>query len=144
MIRKAVKEDAAVIAGLAMQMWSSHSVAELSAEMEQLLMQDDAAIFLYIEHGQAAGFAQCQLRRDYAEGTSTSPVGYLEGVFVEEAFRGRGFARKLVAACESWAKEWGCTEFASDCELTNDASLAFHLRAGFTEANRIICFIKKL
>ena len=37
-----------------------------------------------------------------------------------------------------------CREFASDCELSNLESLAFHLRLGFVEANRIICFTKKL
>ena len=29
-------------------------------------------------------------------------------------------------------------------ELTNETSLAFHLKVGFAEANRIICFTKKL
>ena len=90
------------------------------------------------------GFAQCQLRQDYVEGTESSPVGYLEGVFVEESHRNSGYARSLLAACEQWAREQGCSEFASDCELTNTQSLAFHLHCGFREANRIICFTKKL
>ena len=41
-------------------------------------------------------------------------------------------------------KEKDCTEFASDCELTNTESLRFHLKVGFLEANRIICFTKKI
>jgi aminoglycoside 6'-N-acetyltransferase I len=71
-------------------------------------------------------------------------VGYLEGIFVREAYRRRGFAGELLAACEGWARSRGCVEFASDCELSNACSLAFHLCAGFSEANRIICFAKKL
>ncbi len=90
------------------------------------------------------GFAQCQLRRDYVEGTESSPVGYLEGIFVEESARGGGVAKALLSACEKWAGEQGCREFASDCELSNAVSLAFHLALGFQEANRIICFTKKL
>lgn len=90
------------------------------------------------------GFAQCQLRCDYVEGTIHSPVGYLEGIFVREDHRRTGVAGKLLAACEDWARAMGCREFASDCELPNTDSLAFHLRLGFTEANRIICFTKKL
>jgi len=78
------------------------------------------------------------------EGTDSSPVGYLEGIFVEEEFRKKGYAKELLASCERWAKEMGCTEFASDCELENTGSLAFHLRMGFMEANRVICFTKKL
>ena len=50
----------------------------------------------------------------------------------------------MLTACENWAKEKGCREFASDCELTNAQSLQFHLSVGFAEANRIICFTKKL
>ena len=90
------------------------------------------------------GFAQCQLRRDYVEGCDTTPVGYLEGVFVEEPHRRRGAARALVDACQDWARQQGCREFASDCELDNTGSLRFHLGVGFEEANRIICFTKRL
>ena len=50
----------------------------------------------------------------------------------------------MAALLFTWAKERGCTEFASDCELDNAASLAFHLHAGFEEANRLICFAKRL
>ena len=53
-------------------------------------------------------------------------------------------AARLLSACENWAKEKGCREFASDCELTNTDSQKFHLSLGFQEANRVICFTKKL
>ena len=59
-------------------------------------------------------------------------------------YRRQGIARELVRACQIFAKEQGCTEFASDCELDNEESLQFHLKMGFEEANRIICFTKKL
>ena len=68
----------------------------------------------------------------------------MEGVFVRTEFRHRGLAQQLLGACENWAREKGCTEFASDCELGNDASLNFHLSMGFTEVNRIVCFTKTL
>ena len=113
-------------------------------EFATLLDGDEAAVFLLFADGKAAGFAHCQLRHDYVEGTDSSPVGYLEGIYVEEALRRRGHARALLAACETWAAGRGCTEFASDCELGNEASRAFHLHAGFDEANRIVCFAKRL
>lgn len=144
MIRKATVSDAAIAARLAANMWGSHDIHELTEEFAALLACDDAVVFLYSAEDTAVGFAQCQLRRDYVEGTSSSPVGYLEGVYMDRAFRGRGYAKQLVAACEQWAKEKGCREFASDCELSNTDSLKFHLQTGFTEANRIICFTKKL
>ena len=144
MIRKAAPEDCAAAAGLALLLWPDHALPELETEFAQLLTQRSAAVFLALEDGAPMGFAQCQLRHDYVEGTESSPVGYLEGIFVREEYRRHGTARKLAAACEAWAKAMGCREFASDCELDNTESLAFHLKLGFTEANRIICFTKKL
>ena len=51
---------------------------------------------------------------------------------------------ELLSTCEAWAKQQGCREFASDCELGNGESLRFHLAMGFREANRVICFTKEL
>lgn len=144
MIIRATAAECAAAAALAVKMWNEHTIDGIAAEFEQLVSRDDAALFLLREDGRNVGFAQCQLRRDYVEGTDSSPVGYLEGVYVEEEYRRRGCARELLASCEQWAREMGCTEFASDCELDNTDSLAFHLNVGFEEANRIICFVKSL
>lgn len=142
-IRQATLTDAPAAAQLAALLWPAHSVRELEGELKSLLSQPDAAVFLAMAP-EPVGFAQCQLRQDYVEGSSTSPVGYLEGIFVHPDFRHRGIARQLTTACEEWAAAQGCREFASDCELDNTDSLAFHLRCGFSEAGRIICFIKPL
>ena len=142
-IVKAEAKDASEVARLRLQLWPEHDIEDMELEFRELIQMDDAAVFLARE-GEAVGFAQCQLRRDYVEGTESSPVGYLEGIFVAQPCRNRGYARALLAACQDWARARGCTEFASDCELTNSESLAFHLRMGFLEANRIICFTKRL
>lgn len=144
MIYKATKEDSLTIAGLAVLMWDSHTVEELAEEFEEITINEESAVFLLSIDNQAIGFAQCQLRHDYVEGTDSSPVGYLEGIFVKQEYRNQGFAKELLEQCEAWAKEKGCSEFASDCELDNDVSLKFHLKMGFAEANRVICFTKKL
>lgn len=143
-IRKAEKADAAAVAKLACLLWPHHTADEMMGEFLPMLKSPDAAIFLAEEVESPFGFAQCQLRRDYVEGTATSPVGYLEGIFVREEYRRQGIAKQLLAACEGWAWDLGCSEFASDCELNNCDSLRFHLALGFLEANRIICFTKKI
>lgn len=144
MIRKAQIQDAKTVAALANLLWAGHEDGELEAEFAVSLADSECAVFLFESGGQAVGFAQCGLRHDYVEGTETSPVGYLEGIYVAEGYRHRGAARALLHACEDWAQAMGCTEFASDCELDNTESLAFHLACGFEEANRIICFTKSL
>ncbi|MFY3790391.1 aminoglycoside 6'-N-acetyltransferase [Ureibacillus sp. MALMAid1270] len=144
MLKKATLQEAKEAAQLALLLWPDHTLEEFIQEMNDFISQPNVAIFLAYHDNEAIGFAQCQLRYDYVEGTSTSPVGYLEGLYVKEAYRKQCIARSLVQACENWAKEKGCQEFASDCELDNVESLATHLSLGFTEANRIICFKKTL
>lgn len=143
-IRRAKPEDAAAVAALALLLWPEHTLPALTAEMADIIGAEEAAVFLLTLDAHPIGFAQCQLRHDYVEGTQTSPVGYLEGVFIREEHRHQGYGRRLTAACEAWAKAVGCTEFASDCGIDNAQSLAFHLASGFREAGRIICFTKAL
>ena len=90
--------------------------------------------------GEAVAFISLSLRHDYVEGTASSPVAYLEGIFVKPAFRKQGIARKLIEFSKNWALERGCSELASDCELENKTSEIFHKKLGFEEANRLICF----
>ena len=144
MVRIAINEDSRVLAEMAVQMWDSHTVDELEAEFVETLNDKQSAFFITYINDLHVGFAQCGLRTDYVEGTESSPVGYLEGIFVKEEYRKNGYAKELLFACEIWAKESGCSEFASDCEIDNMDSFKFHMAMGFDEANRIICFKKIL
>ncbi|OOX96622.1 GNAT family N-acetyltransferase [Campylobacter coli] len=144
MVKKANKNDNEAIANLALLLWSNHNLKDLEQEFLEILDSKKVAIFLKYIGTEAVGFVYVSLRNDYVEGSSSSPVGYLEGIFIKEEFRKRGFAKELLEFCEKWAKKQGAKEFASDCELENQKSLSFHKALGFSEANRIVCFIKKL
>ena len=144
MVLKAGKKEISIITNLAILMWNNHSFHELFNEFSEVLSKGNAQFFLKYENGTPIGFAQCQLRYDYVEGTKTTPVGYLEGIYVKENYRNKGYAKELLAACEAWAKDNGCQEFASDCEINNINSIQFHKAMNFTEANRIICFTNTL
>ena len=144
LIRKATLEDVPQLVSLAIQMWKSHTVEDLTKIFCEHIRKGKNFIFLAISEEHIVGFAQCGLRFDYVEGTDSSPVGYLEGIFVLEEYKKRGYAKELLGECQNWAKDQGCLEFASDCELDNEDSLKFHLKMGFAEANRIICFTKSL
>lgn len=143
-IIKATAKDLWAVTKLALLLWPEHETQQLYEEMQCYLTDSESALFVAKEEGAAVGFALCALRHDYVEGTEKAPVGYLEGIFIEENWRRQHVAKKLVEACESFSKEKGCGEFASDCELHNQRSIAFHRGVGFSEANRIVCFVKKL
>ena len=143
-IVNATIKDLWAVTKLALLLWPKQETQQLYEEMQSCLTDADSALFVAKEDGAVIGFALCALRRDYVEGTEKSPVGYLEGIFVDESWRGKHVAKMLVEACEGFSKEKGCGEFASDCELRNKKSIAFHRGVGFSEANRIVCFIKKI
>lgn len=135
------------VAYLAELLWHKddfEDMEDLKSQLSMTLAGADGAFFLCLDGEVPAGFAQFSLRHDYVEGTEQRPVGYLEGVYVVEQYRRRGVAGRLTRMGETWAAENGCRQMASDCELTNADSLRFHLASGFSEANRIICFVKNI
>jgi aminoglycoside 6'-N-acetyltransferase I len=143
-IRAAGLADIQLVAELQLMLWPEHTLEEMILEMRKVIPSPDGVVFISCINGIPAGFAECRLRHDYVEGTRTSPVGYLEGIFVRPDYRRQGIAWHLFKHCEKWAKDNGCSEFASDCEVNNLASIAFHSRAGFTEIKHIVCFTKTI
>ena len=81
MIKRAEKEDAEILARLAIQMWEDHTLAELEDEFKEITEKEDAACFIKYVDDVPIAFAQSGLRYDYVEGTDSSPVGYLEGIY---------------------------------------------------------------
>ena len=84
MIRKADIKDADILAALAVRMWAEHDPRDLANEFREIVKNENAVCFLKYADDEPVAFAQCQLRCDYVEGTTSSPVGYLEGIFVAE------------------------------------------------------------
>ena len=106
---------------------------------------NDATVYVAREKdGNVIAFAETPLRRDYVNGCNSSPVGFLEGIYVEAPYRGRGFARLLNKALEEWAAGLGCTEFASDVWLQNEAGQKAHEALGFEETDRVVFYAKRL
>ena len=93
MIKKAGTEDAGVLAGLAIKMWTEHDPAELESEFRQLCRNDEAACFIKYAGGEPAAFAQCQLRHDYVEGTDSSPVGFWRAYLSRKGTAGKDLRR---------------------------------------------------
>ena len=144
MIKQASKEEAEILSQMAIKIWNNDSIAELTNEFLSMMDDPDSACFIMFVNQKPVGFANASIRYDYVEGTESSPLGYLEGIFVEESHRKNNYGQELVEACQKWVKSKEIKEFASDCELSNLDSLTFHLAVGFSEANRIICFKKDI
>jgi aminoglycoside 6'-N-acetyltransferase I len=93
--------------------------------------------------GGLVGFLEGSLR-SFADGCETSPVGYIEGWYVDRDFRRHGVGAALVAAAERWATARGCREMGSDCFVDNRVSARAHTALGYEDVERLIHFRKRL
>jgi len=118
--------------------------SSLADELDHLMQNPLTPVFV----AERQGGGLCGLleagTRPYADGCDTSPVGYIEGWFVDEDARGTGVGRALVAAAEAWAREHGMHEMASDTAISNEAGLKAHLALGYKEIERVIHLAKEL
>ena len=114
------------------------------AEMELMATnpQRFAAFVAYAGTNEPLGLAEAAIRTDYVNGALSSPVGFLEGLYVVPHARRRGVARALVAEVGRWTRDCGCNELASDTALANAASHAVHRSLGFEETARVVFFRK--
>ena len=141
MIVPLTNENENVWAEMCVALWPDLTIDEV------LRMNHDGLFkyeFLYFEGTEPVAFLSLSLRSDYVEGSSSSPVGYIEGIYVKPEFRRKGIAEKLIDHAKEWSKKFDCSELASDCVLDNEANQAFHTGVGFTEANKIVCYIMQL
>jgi len=143
-IKKAKDQHIEKITQLAHLLWPEENINTLKKEMNHFHRDSTSELFICEETKEIIGFAHVQLRYDYVEGTVSTPVGYLEGIYVREAYRKQGIGKQLVEVCEDWSRFMDATEFASDVELVNQKSADFHDSIGFKEVNRIICYTKQL
>jgi aminoglycoside 6'-N-acetyltransferase I len=144
LIRKTTPADFEEWLRMRLALWPDDTAAAHRAEMQVIAVDPANANFMAVKpDGALCGFLEAGIRK-YAEGCDTSPVGYIEGWYVDEDQRLTGVGAALVRAAEDWARQIGCTEIASDCLLDNDISLRAHTALGYAEVERLIHFRKSL
>lgn len=146
-IRIATNSDIQGWVELRAQLWANTSLDQHRDEATMMLAKapDESIVFLDAVDGVGIrAFAEAALRHDHVNGCKTSPVAFLEGIFVRHEDRGSGIGRMLLKSVQTWAHERGCSELASDAHLDNVASHAFHTALGFEEADRVVYFCKPL
>ena len=145
-IHEATSEDFERWQILRRKLWDDVTEEENREFFQDFLQNHEKLLVVVAEtnHSDLAGFLEAGIRQDYVEGCETERVGYIEGWFVEEPFRRQNVGRKLVEFAENWARQQGCEEMASDCDLGNDVSLKAHVQIGYEEMSRSIHFKKWL
>ncbi len=143
-IRRATRTDKPEWLRMRLLLWPHGTAEGFSGDMDSLLADPLTPVFVVARPGGGlGGFLEAGTRK-YAEGCESSPVGYIEGWYVDEDLREQGVGAALVKAVEAWARSQGLTEMASDTWLENEASIQAHLKMGYEEAERLVHFVKKL
>lgn len=88
------------------------------------LQDHDAAVFFAREGSQVAGYATCQLYR-------WNRLGQIHGLVVDPAFRRRGMAAGLIAACEGFLRENGARGVYVDTPVDNLGGRQFYEAIGY-------------
>ena len=127
-------------------LWDRSDEAEVAAAVRRVVAEPSrfAAFIAVSLEGRGVGFAEVSVRTDYVNGCKSSPVAFLEGIYVRQEYRGRGVARMLCREAESWGREKGCVEMGSDALIDNTASHGMHSGLGFEEAVRVVYFRKDI
>jgi aminoglycoside 6'-N-acetyltransferase I len=125
-------------------LWTDADAHEHARDMATIAARGDCVVLAIADDGSAIGFAEAAKRTDWVDGTSGSPVGFLEGLYVEPRFRRCGVARALMAAVERWTLEQGLPELASNARLDNLDAHAVHRALGFAKTERVVFFCKRL
>jgi ribosomal protein S18 acetylase RimI-like enzyme len=105
-----------------------------------LLAEPRAAAFVAEHHSQVVGMATAQLLVSTARG---GLVATIEDVVVDQAARGTGAGRALIAAIEAWAREQGCKRLQLLADRENAPALDFYARLGFGRT-RMVWLVRQL
>ena len=142
-IRRVTKADKSEWFRMRKGIWPEAPDEYLDFDMDEILVSDDDMVLFACVEGKPIGLTEAQIK-DYGEGCETSPIGYLEGWFVQEDYRGKSIVGIMTQAAENWIREKGCTEVASDTWLDNEPSIRAHVKMGYYEVERLVHFVKQL
>ena len=142
-LRRVMQEDKTEWFRMRKGIWPDVPDNYMTFDMDRLLANVDYFVIFACDGDRPIGLTEAGIR-DYGEGCETSPVGYLEGWFVQEEYRGKRIAGLMTQAAENWMREKGCTEVASDTWLDNEPSIRAHVNMGYHEVERLVHFVKRL
>ena len=143
-VRTLKLEDRAEWLRMRKALWEDCPDDQQEREIDEILGSDTEMVFFAERPGGGlCGFLEAALR-SRADGCDSTPVGYIEGWYVDEDARLRGVGRTLVDAAEAWARSRGCRQMGSDAELWNQVSHQAHRALRYEETARLVLFKKDL
>jgi aminoglycoside 6'-N-acetyltransferase I len=143
-IREMEFADRAAWAEMRGELWPEETAQEHASGIDEILGDGDAWGFVAeTADGAPVGFAELAIRK-YANGCTSRPVPFLEGIWVRAEFRRQGVGARLIEHAGEFAAARGFRELGSDSEIENLTSHAAHRSWGFSETERVVYFRRAL
>ncbi len=121
--------------------------AENTLQQEMTVIFDNAknnqVYVCEVESHDIVAFIEINLRIR-VHGCISSPIAYIEGLYVEPNYRLQGIAKALTTEAENWARRNGCAELAVDVIFNNSMNQQIHQKLGYKEVEKIVIYCKTL
>lgn len=102
-------------------------------------------LFLAKVDGKSVGYIMGTVCKEEKRDTLNKyPInrGYIDALFVDEEFRGKGISTKLLKEMENFFQSVGCDHVGITCIAANSPARSLYEKAGYTE--QYIDFLKKV
>lgn len=125
-VREALPSDAQRIASLAVQLGYEVPVAHVERQLHRV--NDERAIFVaVVPRVGVIGWIGVSL----CEAITDSGRADINGLVVEDEYRGNGIGRLLVETAEAWARRRNCTSMRLVSNVVRERAHEFYKRLGY-------------
>ncbi len=139
-IRPARLEDSEGLAGLCTQLGYPTAPQQMALRLPEVLKRSDNAVFVADADGGLIGWVHVHA----SPGLEVDRMAKIGGLVVDEARRGRGIGKALMAAAENWARREGCAELWLRSNLIRKEAHRFYQALGYEILKTSYTFRKRL
>ena len=126
-IRRMTVEDVPASHTLASQLGYRFEVSEVRRRFDAVARSDDHAVMVAADNGRV--IALCHM---YARSAlEAPPEAELQALLVDQAARGLGVGKRLMAAAEAWAAVCGCQSVTLGSHVSRPDAYAFYRSLGY-------------
>jgi GNAT superfamily N-acetyltransferase len=132
-IREARAADAGALADLSTQLGYPADPSAMPGRLERLSRDPNARAYAAAVGDRVIGLLTVHLRFTM---NHEAPLAQITMLVVDEAARGTGAGRALVAAAEAWARERGCERIVVTTQLRRADAHAFYEKLEYRHTGR--------
>lgn len=138
--RQAIDKDSVRIAELCIQLGYQMNEIDVLEQLQKIFANEDTSVIVAEIDNLVTGWIQVSIRSAIESGE----IAEINGLIVDEKFRGNRIGKSLVLKSEEWARNKGLKEIRVRTNITRKETHLFYQGIGFEEKKEQTVFQKKL